>query len=562
MPAAGPASARPARLERLELRIERLRTTHRFTWAFHAREIRFERDSGEGFVHGFPETFSFHPGRHDPAELHLQLEDLWSRPALTSPVAAKRDAEEVVRRLCAAAPRYFERILDRLEREAEADGGLAPARVYEDLHLLTRVFARFVEDRELHDTRDLLEAALLLRKLAWRALRALVRLRVRPESRSAWMAGTLDVADPTGDPSDSALQAALGAGSPDVVDRTLLRLADAAFQRWVEEVCLDESVDAFDRADSPFGAREREVREAVALDGREQRIVRASELAIFLRRARDRDCARILGKLERFFLRQYDVHHAAVMIHHAAALERGVDTGTRVLSRHSTRNYLLLLTASALPLLAGGFAYHRAPILFDLAISAQVVVPMATVFWFLLYRFAWKRDLSVFHAQVPRLGAGIVVGYLPVFLIDEVWDLALRAFAPVVVTCVLFALTTLLFLHVEVQRRIRDRDEAFRRARSLYFLAVVQAFLTGLVTTSLLGRFMIMRASSEIAGAPLPFEQVRTLLPPVLGDLPQVVGVEPFLVFPTVVFLMTFLSIFIGTFLQLLWEDLPITEPL
>ena len=39
-------------------------------------------------------------------------------------------------------------------------------------------------------------------------------------------------------------------------------------------------------------------------------------------------------------------------------------------------------------------------------------------------------------------------------------------------------------------------------------------------------------------------------------------GVDPFFAFPTAVFLMTFLSIFIGTFLQLLWEDLPITEPL
>jgi hypothetical protein len=32
--------------------------------------------------------------------------------------------------------------------------------------------------------------------------------------------------------------------------------------------------------------------------------------------------------------------------------------------------------------------------------------------------------------------------------------------------------------------------------------------------------------------------------------------------FPSAVLLMTFLSFFIGTFLQLLWEDLPITEPL
>ena len=39
-------------------------------------------------------------------------------------------------------------------------------------------------------------------------------------------------------------------------------------------------------------------------------------------------------------------------------------------------------------------------------------------------------------------------------------------------------------------------------------------------------------------------------------------GIEPFYVFPSAVFVMTFMSFFIGTFLQLMWEDMPITEPL
>ncbi|NQZ98827.1 MAG: hypothetical protein HRU01_20175, partial [Myxococcales bacterium] len=50
-------------LDRLELRIERLGITVRFTYAFHAREVRFERDTGNGFERIFPETFSFHADR-------------------------------------------------------------------------------------------------------------------------------------------------------------------------------------------------------------------------------------------------------------------------------------------------------------------------------------------------------------------------------------------------------------------------------------------------------------------------------------------------------------------
>jgi hypothetical protein len=49
---------------------------------------------------------------------------------------------------------------------------------------------------------------------------------------------------------------------------------------------------------------------------------------------------------------------------------------------------------------------------------------------------------------------------------------------------------------------------------------------------------------------------------PVLGYLPRVIGIEPFAAFPTAVLLMSFLAFFIGTFLQLLWEELPITEPM
>ncbi len=47
-----------------------------------------------------------------------------------------------------------------------------------------------------------------------------------------------------------------------------------------------------------------------------------------------------------------------------------------------------------------------------------------------------------------------------------------------------------------------------------------------------------------------------------MGELPRIVGFEPFYTFPAAVFVMTFMSFFIGTFLQLMWEDIPITEPL
>ena len=59
-----------------------------------------------------------------------------------------------------------------------------------------------------------------------------------------------------------------------------------------------------------------------------------------------------------------------------------------------------------------------------------------------------------------------------------------------------------------------------------------------------------------------PFVCVRPTLPPMLGQLPHILGTAPIYLFPSALLRMTFLSFFIGIFLQLMWEELPITEPL
>ena len=157
---------------------------------------------------------------------------------------------------------------------------------------------------------------------------------------------------------------------------------------------------------------------------------RGRELSPFLRRPGNRDCLRVLGKLEGWFLRQYDVHHAAVMIQHARTCTATGDDGDRVLSRHRTRNYVLVLALLAAPFLVAAFAYDAAPGFFDAVCSASCVLANVGVMWFLLYRFLWRRDLAFFHASVPRIMAGIIVGYLPIFFIDEVWSLVARSFFP------------------------------------------------------------------------------------------------------------------------------------
>jgi hypothetical protein len=213
------------------------------------------------------------------------------------------------------------------------------------------------------------------------------------------------------------------------------------------------------------------------------------------------------------------------------------------------------------PFVAAAFAYDRAPEFFDLLCAAEVVLINCAALWFLLYRFCWKRDLSFFHASVPRIGAGIIVGYLPVFLIDEVWDLASRPNLALDAVVLMLGLVTLLYIYVEIARRIADTNVAFSRARTIFLLGVVEAFGVGVAMTGLVGPFMVARNWSPVSGE-LSIEVLRETLAPMVGQLPPIVGVGPVYAFPSALLLMTFLSFFIGIFLQLMWEELPITEPL
>ena len=249
------------------------------------------------------------------------------------------------------------------------------------------------------------------------------------------------------------------------------------------------------------------------------------------------------------------------MLNHAAALAAGRDDRNKVLSRHGARNYALCLLLPALPFLGAVFGYERWPRLFDWLASLEVLVALAGAAWFLMYRFMWRKDLTFFHSSVPRIGAGIIVGYLPVFLIDEVWDLAQQAPFYILAPILMLGSTTLLYLHVEVQRRIGSPTEAFARARNLFLLGLVEAAGFGVAVTSLLGPLMATRNWAPVAGVG-SIEQLPSALAPFLGELPRILGVGPLYAFPTAVVLMSFLAFFIGTFLQLLWEDIPITEPL
>lgn len=547
-------------LDRLELRIERLRTVFRFTYAFHAREVRFERDEGDGFVRLFPETFSFRADRHDPTELFLQLDDLLHRPRLISARANRRDARQLVTRLLSAAPHHLERMRERLAGEGGLEGP-ARVRMLQDLALLAQILLRFIETRDLDEQRSLRIGAFQLRRLILRCLTKVMEERASRAYVDAYVRGEVDPIDPADDPSESGFFHALESGDEEQIDRLVVRMTERAFHLWLD-VCLDESNQAFEKEDSPFGDRESEVIAAIAARDETTYIRHSEDLVPFLRRA-GRDSRRIHARLEAWFLRQYDIRHSSAIIHHGAALERGeVAEARSALTWQTPRVHAMALAALVMPFVGSTVAYDSAPRLFDWWCSGVAVLVNAAAFWYLIWKFCVRRDLTFFHSSVPRIFAGVIVGYLPVFLIDEVWDLASRPWLAVGGLALFLALVTLLYIYIEVQRRLGRTAVAFARARAIFQLGVLQAFVAGLVMTTLVGPFMVERNWAPSGNGDLPLSALRAGLDPIFGELPRIIGIEPVLVFPAVVGLMTFLSFFIGVFLQLMWEDLPITEPL
>ncbi len=554
-----PDAAAGVALPRLELRVERLQLTFRFTFAFHAREVRFEIAQGDAdFERIFPETFSFNATRHDPTELFLQLDDLLTKTRLLGSGASARDVRNLMARMLSEAPHYLDGLCQHLEESGRLRAD-ARVRFHQDVALLAQILLRFVETHELDGGRQLRVAAFSLRRRIYESLRVLVEERVDPDYLQADIDGEAQLVDPGDDPTESGFFQVLESGGAEATNRMILRMAERAFYLWLEGVCLDEENQAFEKEDSPFGDREAEVLAAITVAGAGG-FERRSDLMPFLRRS-DRNCQRILGKLERWFLRVYDIRHSSAIINHRAGLGDGDQTADRNLSWHTPKIHAGVLVFLLLPFGTAIFAYDSAPHFFDLLCSAEVFVVNSAAAWFLLYRFCWKRDLSFFHASVPRIGAGIIVGYLPVFLIDEVWDLASRPNAALDSVAVFLGLVTLLYVYVEIARRISDTTVAFARARAIFLLGIVEAFCVGIVMTSLVGPFMVARNWSPPSGE-VAVEALRESMPMMIGELPHIVGVAPLYVFPSAILLMTFLSFFIGVFLQLMWEELPITEPL
>lgn len=183
--------------------------------------------------------------------------------------------------------------------------------------------------------------------------------------------------------------------------------------------------------------------------------------------------------------------------------------------------------------------------------STSFKVALIAIYAFLMVAFL----LFCLHAQllqllIPRLAACIMVGYFPLIVTDEIWlavpQLVLYTswwpppFSFVIGTLALFV--SWVYLLIEVSNKVSNRALAWRRTSVVFLIGLGWSLIIGLLVLDLVGLAFKNR-----------LESLHSLLwvPGLFGQIPV-----------QVLLLYMPLALLLGIFLQIIWEEKPITEPL
>jgi hypothetical protein len=152
---------------------------------------------------------------------------------------------------------------------------------------------------------------------------------------------------------------------------------------------------------------------------------------------------------------------------------------------------------------------------------------------------------------LPRLLGGLVVGYLVLLPVADIWQWALQpgAWIPVTLLATLAAGGSLLYLHFgEVSRAVGHRGQAWARSLTIWFIGIALSFFIGLVASWCVTPHLMQAKAKD-------WEGLLQTAPPIPlwfhSDL-----------FPVALVLQASEALFVGLFVQILWEEKEITHPL
>ncbi|MEM7048357.1 MAG: hypothetical protein AAF604_01805 [Acidobacteriota bacterium] len=180
----------------------------------------------------------------------------------------------------------------------------------------------------------------------------------------------------------------------------------------------------------------------------------------------------------------------------------------------------------------------------------------------------FRRIHSLFEQALPNIFGGILVGYVPLCLTEEMSRMPLTMSWPKIlsITAILILLACMYFI-VEVASQVRRRGEMLRKAMALSLIALAQSYGLGLIVTSTLGSEYVIQSNdlSTQSTPPAPSEYsnincdgpldsvecmeeaniLHRLRVMTLGNLEM-----EFMLFPKLLLLWFSLALFVGIFVE------------
>ncbi len=170
-----------------------------------------------------------------------------------------------------------------------------------------------------------------------------------------------------------------------------------------------------------------------------------------------------------------------------------------------------------------------------LVITLPVIVLIASLF-----------NHSLMKLLVPRLFAGIVIGYFPILIASDFWRFALLADYWAIGAIDGFALIlSFVYLYHEIMNIVCCRGKALKRALNIFAKSIVYSFCTGIIILDIFTIYFLPI---------LKITQIKDKYNLHVGIIGAIDLKILLLFFP--------LALLIGLFVQIIWEDKPITCPI
>lgn len=267
--------------------------------------------------------------------------------------------------------------------------------------------------------------------------------------------------------------------------------------------------------------------------------------------------------IKRWFLPRYDLVRAQVLQYTVDQSRAGDDTTTIEQSPWRSRLWPwggigLGIVFFALSLPSGFGSWEWAQIVVALVVIGAWLLLVLSVIGTGLGKPIWLRF------QLPSLLAAVFVGYFPLLLADEPWVFAislsdagllrppylLRGAFTFIGFAVFIAGLSLAYLLSRIRVVDMPEDAVKKRACRLLVWGLSYSFVVGVAAVDAMGGRLFDLSSAQsnlrIQG---PFVVTRELT-----------GLTGW-IYPSVVWVFMWLALFVGLFVQVLWEERPITEP-